>query len=183
MRTGERSMPKLDAYAEKAKSLGVSRAEIIDTRNVVVGNWVRLKCQYGCRRYGEYLTCPPYSPTPDYTKKMIGEYSRGLLMQIENISPVNRPKLGTELRKIVAGLEREIFLDGYYKAFGLSAGPCRLCKTCDTNGYCKHPYEARPAMEACGIDVYGTARNCGFELEVVKTEDFPYSYVGLILIE
>ena len=104
-------------------------------------------------------------------------------MQIENISPVNRPKLDTELRKIVVGLEREIFLDGYYKAFGLSAGPCRLCKTCDTNGYCKHPYEARPAMEACGIDVYGTARNCGFELEVVKTEDCPYSYIALVLIE
>ena len=108
---------------------------------------------------------------------------KDFLMQIENISPVNRPRLGTELRKIVAGLEREIFLDGYYKAFGLSAGPCRLCKTCETNKDCKHPYKARPAMEACGIDVYGTARNCGFELEVVKTEDCPYSYIALVLIE
>ena len=59
---------KLDTYAEKAKSLGVSKAEIIDAKNVVVENWVRLKCQYGCGGYGECLTCPPYSPTPDYTK-------------------------------------------------------------------------------------------------------------------
>jgi predicted metal-binding protein len=183
MKTGRRSMPTLYAYPEKATSLGVSRAEIIDTRNVVVGNWVRLKCQYGCGGYGEYLTCPPYSPTPDYTKKMIGEYTRGLLMQIENVSPVNRPRLGSRLRRIVADLEREVFLDGYHKAFGLAAGPCRLCKTCDTKGLCKHPYIARPSMEACGIDVYGTARNCGFELEVVRTEDLSYSYIGLILIE
>ena len=104
-------------------------------------------------------------------------------MQVENISPGTRPRLGTTLRKIVADLEREIFLDGYYKAFGLCGGPCRLCKPCETDKNCKHPYEARPAMEACGIDVYGTARNCGFELEVVKTEDCPYSYISLVLIE
>jgi predicted metal-binding protein len=180
---GGRDMITLETYAEKAKCLGVARAEIIHTKNVVVENWVSLKCQYGCGVYGECLTCPPYSPTPDYTKKMIGEYSKGLLMQIENISPTNRPRLSSELRRIVADLEREIFLDGYHKAFGLAAGPCRLCKTCDTKGHCKYPYMARPSMEACGIDVYQTVRNCGFELQVVKAEDSPYAYVGLILIE
>lgn len=180
---GGRDMLTLETYAEKARRLGVSRAEIIDTRNVVVENWVMLKCQYGCGGYGECLTCPPYSPTPEYMKKMIGEYSKGLLMQIENISPTNRPRLSSALRRIVVDLEREIFLDGYYKAFGLAAGPCRFCKTCDTKSHCKYPSMARPSMEACGIDVYQTARNCGFELEVVKTEDSPYAHVGLILIE
>ena len=102
---------------------------------------------------------------------------------IENISLTDRPGQGSKLRKIVADLEREIFLDGYYKAFGMASGPCRFCKACDTNEPCKHPYKARPSMEACGVDVYQTARNCGFELEVVKTEDCPYSYVALILIE
>lgn len=176
-------MQESDTYTEKARSLGVSKAEIIETKNVVVENWVRLKCQYGCDGYGECLTCPPYSPSPDYIRKMISEYSRGLLMQIENISSVNRPRLSPKLREIVAHLEREIFLDGYHKAFGLAAGPCRFCKACDTSEPCKHPYIARPSMEACGIDVYQTARNCGFELEVVRTEDCPYSLVALILIE
>lgn len=176
-------MLKPDTYAEKAESLGVSKAEIIDTKNVVVGNWVRLKCQYGCDGYAECLTCPPYSPTPDYTEKMMGEYSNALLMQIENISLMNRPRLGSKLRNIVADLEREIFLDGYHKAFGMAAGPCRFCRSCDTHNPCKHPYRARPSMEACGIDVYQTARNCGFELQVVRTKDCPYSYAALILIE
>ncbi len=176
-------MRKLETYAEKARSLGVSRAEIIDTENVVVENWVRLKCQYGCGAYGECLTCPPYSPTPGYMRNMIAEYSKGLLMQIGTIPAGNRPSLGSTLRRIVADLEREIFLDGYYKAFGLAAGPCRLCRTCDITRQCEHPYTARPSMEACGIDVYQTVRNCGFELEVVRTEDSAYSYVGLILIE
>jgi predicted metal-binding protein len=176
-------MSELDNYPEKAKSLGVSRAEIIDTNNVVVGNWVRLKCQYGCGGYGLCLTCPPYSPTPEYTGRTIGEYSTGILIQVENVTFISRPKTGPRMSNIVADLEREIFLDGYHKAFGMASGPCRLCKPCDTDKPCKQPHRARPSMEACGIDVYQTARNCGFDLRVVRTEDCPYSYVALVLIE
>jgi len=176
-------MSKLDAYIKKAKSIGISRAKIIDTKNVVAENWVRLRCQYGCQEYGKQLTCPPYSPTPEFTRKMLDEYSKGLLMQIENIYFLDEPKIFIQIKDIVASLEREIFLDGYYKAFGMTAGPCRLCKSCDTNKPCKYASRARPAMEACGIDVYQTARNCGFTMEVVKSKEFHCSYVSLILIE
>ena len=176
-------MLKLDKYKKKAKSMGITRVKIIDTKSVVVGNWVRLKCQYGCGGYKKRLTCPPYSPTPEYTKKMLSEYSKGLLMQIEEIPPKKERKIRSKLEHIVADLEREIFLDGYYKAFGMAAGPCRLCRSCDTTRLCKYPEEARPAMEACGIDVYQTARNNGFKLEVVKSEDACCSYISLILLE
>ena len=87
------------------------------------------------------------------------------------------------LDKIVADLEREIFLDGYFKVFGMAAGPCGLCQTCDTTKSCKYPDKARPAMEACGVDVYTTARNNGFKLEVVTSEDDLCSFLSLILIE
>jgi predicted metal-binding protein len=173
----------LDIWRDKATSLGISKAEIIDTKNIVVENWVRLKCQFGCGGYGLCLTCPPHSPMPQYTKQMLDEYSTGLLLQLGDVSLRKRPRLSARLRNIVGDLERELFLDGYHKAFGLGSGPCRLCKPCDTDKPCQHPHYARPAMEACGIDVYQTARNCGFELDVVKTENCPYSYIALILIE
>jgi len=176
-------MKRLDLYVKKARSMGVSRAKIIDTKNVVVENWVRLRCLYGCKDYSNWLTCPPHTPTPDYTRKMLGEYTKGLLMQIENISFTEGTKIGVKFNTIVANLEREIFLDGYYKAFGMVSGTCKLCQICDTTKTCKHPYEARPSMEACGIDVYQTARNSGFKLEVVKSKDSLFSRVGLILIE
>jgi len=86
-------------------------------------------------------------------------------------------------KKMVARLERALFLDGYYKAFGMASGPCRFCQTCDLKKSCRFPDDARPAMEACGIDVYQTCRNNGFKLEVVRTEQDPCTYVGLILIE
>ena len=36
-------MAELKTHVEKAKSSGLAKAEIIDTTNVVVGNWVRMK--------------------------------------------------------------------------------------------------------------------------------------------
>jgi len=176
-------MSDLQKYAKKSLSMGITRAKIIKTTTIVVANWVRLKCQFGCDGYGMRLTCPPFSPTPEYTQKMLGDYSKALLMQIENIPPDKRARIGKKLRSIVAGLEREIFLDGYYKAFGMASGPCHVCRTCHIEEGCKYPDQARPAMEACGIDVYQTMRNNGFKLEVVRSEEACCSYNALILIE
>ncbi len=173
----------LGKYVKKAKQMGISKAKIIDTKTVVVGYWVRLKCQYGCGGYAERLTCPPFSPTPEYTKRMLHEYSKGLLVQITHITSAKERAVSFKLKKVVARLEREIFLDGYYKAFGMGSGPCRFCRVCDITKLCKFPERARPSMEACGIDVYKTCHNNGFKLEVVRTEDQPYTYTGLILIE
>jgi len=179
----QKYMVKLAEYLKKAKSDGITKAKIIDTETIVVANWVRLKCQFGCGGYGNCLTCPPYSPTPEYTKKVLDEYTKGLLMQIEDIPPVREDKICRQFKKIVVDLEREIFLDGYYKAYGMTVGPCSFCRTCDTAKLCKHPYLARPSMEACGIDVYQTIRNNGWKLEVVKTIKSLCSYISLILIE
>jgi predicted metal-binding protein len=176
-------MMRLNRYVEKAKAWGATKAKIIDPKSVVTGHWVRLKCQYGCGGYGKYLTCPPYSPTPEYTKRLLSEYSRALLMQIERIPPAKEDKIWRKFKKTIVRLEREAFLDGYYKAYGMSVGPCCFCRFCDTTKRCKHPYLARPSIEASGIDVYQTARNNGFKLEVVKTKSSFCSYISLLLIK
>ena len=172
-------------YLEKAKKHGVSWGKIIHPKNVVTAEWVRLKCQYGCGRYGTCLTCPPFSPTSEYTRKMLEYYSKALIM-IYDIHPqpkeTERRQRG-RMRKDIASLEREAFLDGYYKAFGMASGPCNFCKACDITQPCKFEELARPSMEACGIDVYATLANAGYKLEVVKSYDQIWHYSGLILID
>ena len=83
---------------------------------------------------------------------------------------------------MVAALEREIFLAGYYKAFGFGSGPCPFCRTCNLED-CAHPDQARPSMEAAGIDVYATARGNGYPIEVVRDDSCETNYYGLVLIE
>ena len=170
-------------YLDQAKKTGASWMKIIDPNNVVTADWVRLKCQYGCRGYGRYLTCPPYSPTPEYTQKMLEDYSKALIM-VYDISPGSRERTRRKkLRKDVANLEREMFLDGYYKAFGITCGPCNLCRECTLAYPCKYEDFARPSMEACGIDVYATLANAGYELQVVKSYEEGCKFCSLILIE
>jgi predicted metal-binding protein len=180
MKTNKEQLTK---YVRLALAMGARRAKIIPVRKVAVGEWVRVKCQYGCSGWGKRYTCPPYSPAPDVTRKMLAEYRIGLLIQRDNIRFKAEPKLRVGFKKMVARLERALFLDGYYKAFGMASGPCRFCRTCDLTRPCRFPDDARPAMEACGIDVYQTCRANGFPLEVVRTYRDTCAYVGLILIE
>jgi predicted metal-binding protein len=156
-----------------AIKLGAKAAKIIPAPSVETGVWVRWKCQFGCGGFGTSLTCPPHTPTPEQTRKMLDEYKTAILFEAGRGEP----------KDIAVALEREIFLSGYYKAFGLGAGPCRHCRTCAFEKGCRHPYEARPAMEACGIDVYATARKHGFTINVVRNESDPQHYFGLVLIE
>ncbi|HIE08227.1 MAG TPA: hypothetical protein EYP65_00080, partial [Armatimonadetes bacterium] len=48
---------------------------------------------------------------------------------------------------------------------------------------CRHPDLARPSMEACGIDVFKTAREAGFPIEVVPPEGGVENYFALLLLE
>ncbi len=170
-------------YVKKAEKFGVSWAKIIHPRDVVTAEWVRLKCQYGCGCYGTRLTCPPFSPTPEYTRSMLGYYSRAIIL-VHDIPPGSRERTRrAKMRRHIASLERDMFLDGYYKAFAMGCGPCNLCRTCDVTQPCKFEEVARPAMEACGIDVYGTLANVGYRLKVVRSFDQMCHFCALLLVD
>jgi len=158
---------------ELAAKHGALRVKVIDPSTVKTGPWVRWKCQFGCGAFGSSLVCPPYSPEPHETRVMLDGYTRAILFEAPR----------GETKKIAAGLERDLFLAGYYKALGLGAGPCSLCDTCAFDEGCQHPYEARPAMEACGIDVYATVRRHGFDIDVVRSRSDPQHYFGMVLVE
>lgn len=164
-----------DSYVRAALRLKAVDAKIIEAKTVVVAQWVREKCQFGCDGYGKRLTCPPHSPAPEETVDMLSNYTCALLVHGDERTPVNR---------IVAKLERRIFLDGHERAFAFGCGPCRLCEECPPSpGLCRHPEEARPSMEASGIDVFSTVKAHGFPLEVLKNEQEKPNYYGLVLIE
>jgi predicted metal-binding protein len=164
------------ALVELALKTGVQEAKVIDPATVVAAEWVRLKCQFGCDGYGKCLTCPPRSPTPAETRVVLSHYSRAMLVH-------NHGTKYTAIREAVADLERTVFLAGYHKAFAMGSGPCHLCDTCDFEEGCRHAERARPAMEACGIDVFTTARNNGFAITTVRDRKQTPDYFGLLLVE
>jgi len=164
----------LTCSLDLALKTGALDAKLIDAKNIVVADWVRLKCQYGCGAYGKTLTCPPFSPTPERMRQILSGYSTAILLRVADESEATQ--------NMIANLERSIFLKGYYRAFGVTAGPCELCEKCNLKE-CVHPKQARPSVEACGIDVYATARKNGYSIEVRKTKEEQPTYFALILVE
>ena len=164
----------LRSFCRKAKKAGARAAKVIPAASVVTAQWVRFKCQYGCGGYGACLTCPPYSPTPDETERIIDEFETAILLHGDEHVNITR---------LAADLEREIFLAGYYKAIAFGSGPCRFCDECDPEEGCKHPTLARPAMEAAGIDVFQTVRSNGFDVQVATCYESRADYFALILVE
>lgn len=171
-----------DKYVKLALAGGASEAGIIPVRNVVTAEWVRLKCRFGCSGFGKRLCCPPHTPTPEQMQRVLSGYRHALIYSYAGQRSGYRRKQKL-MHRLVFSIERAAFLDGFYKAFGLGAGPCRLCKECNVTGLCRRPDEARPSMESCGIDVYATARNSGLVLNVVTSLDQPSKHISLILLD
>jgi predicted metal-binding protein len=169
---GDNNMRAYQKYIKRAKELGAKDAKIILAKSIVTAEWVRMKCKFGCGGYGQCLTCPPHSPTPEETRRMLTYYKHALLIHGDEY---------TDIRAIIPKLEREIFLDGFFKAFGMGAGPCSLCAKCPKT--CSHPDKTRPSMEACGIDVFTTVRSNGFPIKVLKTPECGGNYYGIVLIQ
>ncbi|MBF0497189.1 MAG: DUF2284 domain-containing protein [Deltaproteobacteria bacterium] len=155
--------------------------------DVVTSDWVRWKCQYGCPGYGRGYSCPPHSPSPDQTRAVLNEYSRALLFHLElrEEDGKNRREKSISFLEHLVTLEGEMFKDGYYKAFVFLAGPCHLCDECSslTGAPCNFAMKARPSMEACGIDVYQTARTNGFPIEPLKQKGDPRNLFCLMLVD
>lgn len=97
-----------------------------------------------------------------------------------------------KLHDIVTAVERDAHNRGYFFAVGYVAWSCYLCWKgplesasesfgyCNTNQPCVRPYEARPSMEASGIDVFTTYANAGLNLPMASKELL--TYTGLILV-
>jgi len=175
--------------SDKAKAKGASSVKLISTSDVFIEDYVRQKCQYGCKMFGIRLTCPPYTSTPEETRKWLNDYKKALLIEFSGMGKEGEQR---EMHEIAVELERDAFLSGLYRPLVLVSGPCRYCTPCVaeaaadrgtmTKANCKFPMKARPSMESVGIEVYKTVHKSGLKVNIVK-EGEPYKSFFLLLLE
>jgi len=175
----------LGAYCQAALEHGATHVKIIHPDQVVTAPWVQWKCLYGCPGYDQGYCCPPYTPTYEQTRKLLDSYKRAILFHIEAPTSLDRGKRYRAFMDMLVDLEGELFKDGYYKAFVLLAGPCIRCKNCAklSNALCLHGDRARPSMEACGIDVFQTARNNSFFIETLRVREQTNNEYCLLMVD
>lgn len=184
--------PKLKKVIDTLKKKGASEVRVIKASDVVVDERVRLKCQIPiCDSYGKNLMCPPYLPSVMDFRDALARYDRALLVQLS--VPLHKKSKGKTnevfdparvLHELINLGERLCFEAGFRFATGLIGGCCRLCEVCivmEPEGHCRHPFRARPSMEAMGIDVIGTLENAGLPLLRFPVQE-KVVWTGLILL-
>ncbi|MGC9030644.1 MAG: DUF2284 domain-containing protein [Desulfomonilaceae bacterium] len=178
----------LSEIKQIAQELGFEEIYFLRASEIVIARWVGLKCQYGCTNYGTNWCCPPASPDLEAMRELVSEYTIATLLirrhkndQFYRNSAEKR-RLQVQQWKAVVTLERKLFLNGYYKAFGFPPETCALCKKCAYPGRCKFPNEKRPALEACGIDVFQTIKRIGKSFEPATNVHDTYNSYSLILL-
>jgi predicted metal-binding protein len=163
------SSEKRRTIGEIFKARGYTDYKWIDPKKIIVSQWVRLKCQFGCGEYGHSGACPPNTPPVAECERFFQEYSDAIIMHFEGTmdQPEDRHAWSRKINAKLVKLEREVFLAGFERAFLLFMDSCCFCKECSGERQtCKEPRMARPAPEAMAVDVYSTVRQFGFPINV-----------------
>ena len=169
LNAGKRNV--LDAIMQEK---GYSDYKWIDPKKIIVSQWVRMKCTFGCGEYGRGGSCPPQTPSVAECSQFFNEYSDAVILHFEGImdKPEDRHNWSRKINTKLVKLEREVFLAGYERAFVLFMDSCCFCKECSGDREtCSEPRMARPAPEAMAVDVYSTVRRFGFNINVRNDYD------------
>ena len=165
---------RLAPYTALALEMGASHAVALRASEIVLDPRTYLKCMYGCKDWGKNWTCPsaPGALKPWDFRAIIKHYRSAVLVHTAD------KKLS---QKISYALERRAFVDGFYFAFSMS--DCSLCEQRAHPEPCLLPKQARPSMQALGIDVYATARRQGLPLSTLKDESEDQNWYSLVLVD
>ena len=161
---------KYNDLDELFQKRGLGDYKWIDPEKIIVAQWVRMKCTFGCGEYGNNATCPPNTPPVPECEKFFREYSAAVIFPFSKKvkKPENRHAWTKKENLRLSKLEREVFLAGYEKAFLLYMDSCCLCKECTGDRRtCQKPRLARPSPESMAVDVFSTVRQFGFPIEVL----------------
>jgi len=153
---------KFQFLVKLALEKGAADAKIIPTSKVVIEDRVVIKCKVGCNHYGKTLACPPYTPSAEEFRKIVGEYSYAMFMKYESNAEADPetlkqlmvaetdPTVPKEIKEkaakfwqdwkddkskmlqSVVNLEKAAMNKGYSLAISFVSGHCQLCEKCNT---------------------------------------------------
>ncbi len=168
------------------RELGYEDFRWIDPGEIVVSQWVRMKCLYGCTEYGQNACCPPNTPLVSECEKFFSEYRTAVVFHFgkEVEKPDDRHSWTRSVNLELSRLEREVFTSGYEKVFLLFMDSCEICEECTSDReLCKDPRTARPTPEAMAMDVFSTVRKIGYPIEVLSDYSQKMNRYAFLLVE
>jgi len=157
----------------------------VNPKEIVVAQWVRVKCMFGCSDYG-LGTCPPNTPSVDECEYFFNEYDNGIIIRLNKFADKSDypSEWSREMTDKLLAIEKQVFLSGYQKVFLLNQTCCSICKKCPGNrNDCLDKERSRPSPESFAVDVYQTVRNAGMDINVVSETPAEMNRIAILLID
>jgi len=154
--------------------------------SIIISQWVRMKCMFGCPSYNENGTCPPNTPSVEECRKFMNEYEHGLILHFSKLlkDPADRKEYCHKINKTLLKIEREIFLAVYRKVFVLFIDECRMCPDCSgKRDDCRNKKDSRPNPESLAIDIFKTVNKYDFPINVLKDYNELMNRYSILLVE
>jgi predicted metal-binding protein len=182
----QQQLEEIEGLEEIFRKHDVADFRWIEASQIVIAQWVRMKCMFGCGTYGKCAACPPNVPDVNECKRFFSEYTHAVIFhfqkQMEN--PQDRHVWSAEVNAGLLKLERDVFVAGYHKAFLLYMDSCNLCKECSGERIdCKQAKSVRPTPEAMAVDVFSTVRAVGYPIEVLPDYEHAMNRYAFLLVE
>ncbi len=179
----------INRLLDKGREYGLEEILPLPIGDIRVAHWVQMKCRYGCQRFNQSWCCPPATPPPEKVRALLDEYTQALLQvskqkqHPESHGNSSRKRISQmQYWKGAVALERQLFLEGYYKSFSLVGVCCALCKECAYPADCKFPQEKRPSVESFSIDVFGTLERIGRQPDIAQDRTDSVRLYSIILV-
>lgn len=86
----------------------------ISGKDVVVNQWPRFKCMFGCPTYGKKGSCPPSVPTIYDCREFFNEYDKIAVIHLKKKfdDPGDRKEWSRKTNINLLKLEKAVFLSG-----------------------------------------------------------------------
>lgn len=196
----QKTTPKKKATAKGPVTAGRTRNDLerlfaakgftdfrwLDARDIIVAEWVRMKCLFGCPDYGKNAACPPNTPPVDACARFFREYKRAVVFHFAKTvpKPEDRHPWSRKLNLELLEVEAEVFKAGFVKAFLLPMDSCNYCLDCTgVRAACKQLKLSRPSPDAMAVDVYATVRKIGYPIQVLAEYDEEMNRYAFLLVD
>ena len=156
---------------ELAREHEIAICRPLDPRLLRPEERIRALCQEDkCGNWRKHHLCPPLLGDLLQARERLARYDLGSLLQWSRPLDVRNDRAGVERSKVdfhrkVLAVEAGLVGRGYPGAWGLIGGSCGLCTPCTAAAGepCPLPDQARPSIEALGVDLLALLDRLGLD--------------------
>jgi len=157
--------------AALAREHGFAVCRPLDPRLLRPEDRIRALCQEDkCGNWRKHHLCPPLLGDLQQARAQLARFQRGVLLQWSRALDARNDREGVERSKVafhrkVLAVEAGLAARGFDGAWGLIGGSCGLCSPCTAvaGEPCPLPRQARPSIEALGVDLLALLERMGLD--------------------